>query len=456
MSAQSAVPGPGHGTTGDGAPPGRAHLPGGREGGARARAEEWADVVVVGGGLTGLAAAVRVARGAAGRRVLLLEAAGELGGRARTTEQDGYRLGLGPRALYRTARAQLRALGVAVPGRAPRLGGALALCDGALHPGYAAPGPLLRTGLLAPRERLAVARLLGLARPHPGLAGLDVEAWLGERLPTARARQAAFAVLRLSTYTGSPAMIGADALAAHFAEVRRGVTYVDGGWRTLVDALRARARSAGVRVRAAARVTAVEAGERPRVVIADGGAVRARAVILAGPARRTAWQLLDLDDAQPDPAGRPLRTACLDVALSRLPAPDRSLVYGVDEPLYLSVFSRTARLAPPGGAVLHLARYDDGAGLGPDEVRKRLYGLLDLCQPGWRDALVHERFLPRITTMTAVPQARHGGLRGRPGPEVPGRPGVYVAGDWVGPRGLLADACLLSAAQAAERALARL
>ncbi|MGW1290383.1 hypothetical protein ACWD4N_44060, partial [Streptomyces sp. NPDC002586] len=39
----------------------------GRRGtGARGRAEERSDVVVVGGGLTGLAAAVRVARGAAG------------------------------------------------------------------------------------------------------------------------------------------------------------------------------------------------------------------------------------------------------------------------------------------------------------------------------------------------------------------------------------------------------
>lgn len=418
--------------------------------------DERADAVVVGAGLTGLVTAVRLARAAGpGRRVLLLEAGGEPGGRARTTEHHGYRLGLGPRALYRTTRDELRALGVRVPGGEPDLTGSLALRDGRLHPGYAAPGPLLRTGLLAPRERIAVARLLGLSRGRPSLAGTDAAQWLAARLPTERARQAAFAVLRISAYVGRPEMIDAEALAAHFAGVRRGVRYVDGGWRTIVDALLARAHHLGVRPRTGSRVTAVEGGARPRVTTADGRGILARSVVLAGLPQRAANRLLD----RPEPAaplGRPLHTACLDVALSRLPNPHRTLVFGVDEPLYLSVVSQTARLAPEGGAVLHLARYDDGAGLGATEVRKRLDELLDLCQPGWRDVLVHERFLPRITTMTAVPEARSGGLAGRPGPRVPGHPGVFVAGDWVGPRGLLADACVLSGAQAAEEAAARL
>ncbi|MEV5609144.1 FAD-dependent oxidoreductase [Streptomyces sp. NPDC052225] len=423
-----------------------------------ARRDEQADAVVVGAGLTGLVAAVRLARAAGrGRRVLLLEAGGEPGGRARTTEHHGFRLGLGPRAVYRTTRDGLRALGVRVPGRSPRLGGSQALRDGALHPGYAAAGPLLRTPLLTARERIAVARLLGLARGRTDLAGTDAAQWLGERLPTERARQAAFAVLRMSSYTGRPDLIGADALSLHFAEVRRGVEYVDGGWRTLTEALLARARELGVDVRTGRRCAAVEGGARPRLVTADGQAVRARSVVLAGLPQHAAHQLLGLaGPGQGPPLARPLHTACLDVALSRLPNPRSTLVYGVDEPLYLSVFSATARLAPEGGAVLHLARYDDGAGLDAAEVRKRLYELLDLSQPGWRDAVVHERFLPRITTMTALPEARTGGLTGRPGIRVSGHQGVFVAGDWVGPHGLLANACMLSGIRAAEAAAARL
>ncbi|MGW0085217.1 phytoene desaturase family protein [Streptomyces sp. NPDC003393] len=423
-----------------------------------AGADEQADAVVVGAGLTGLVAAVRLATAVGrGRRVLLLEAGGEPGGRARTTEHHGFRLGLGPRALYRTTRGELRALGVRVPGRSPDLRGAQALRDGALHPGYAAAGPLLRTPLLTVRERIAVARLLGLARGRADLAGTDAAQWLGERLPTERARQAAFAVLRMSSYTGRPDLIGADALSLHFAEVRRGVEYVDGGWRTLTDALLVRARELGVELRTGCRCAVVEGGARPRIVTAHGQAVRARSVVLAGLSQRAAGQLLGLSGpGSGAPVSSPLQTACLDVALSRLPDPRSTLVFGVDEPLYLSVFSRTARLAPEGGAVLHLARYDDGAGLDATEVRKRLYELLDLSQPGWRDVLIHERFLPRITTMTALPEARTGGLTGRPGVRVTGHQGVFVAGDWVGPHGLLADACVLSGTRAAEAAAARL
>ncbi|MFC3575139.1 phytoene desaturase family protein [Streptomyces yaanensis] len=418
------------------------------------RADKRADAVVVGAGLTGLVAAVRLAGAAGPGRVLLLEAGGEPGGRSRTTDHDGFRLTLGPRALYRTTRDQLHALGVRVPAREPDLTTALALREGTLHPGYAAPGPLLRTRLLSPRERLAVARLLAFSRSRPSLVGTDAAEWLADRLPTERAREAAFALLRISTYTGRPEMIDANALATHFAEVRRGVGYVDGGWRTLIDALLARARALGVRLRTGTRVTGVEGGERPRITTADGQGIRTRSVVLAGLSQRAVGQFLGQSD--PLDAGRPLHTACLDVALTRLPDPTCTLVIGVDEPLYLSVFSRTAHLAPAGGAVLHLARYDDGAGLGPTEVRKRLHHLLDLCQPGWREVLVHERFLPRITTMTAVPEARTGGLPGRPGMTVDAHPGVFVAGDWVGPRGLLANACVLSAAQAARAAAARL
>jgi phytoene dehydrogenase-like protein len=59
-----------------------------------------------------------------------------------------------------------------------------------------------------------------------------------------------------------------------------------------------------------------------------------------------------------------------------------------------------------------------------------------------------------MTTITAIPTPERGGLAGRPGPALPGVPGAYLAGDWVGPEGLLLDAALASAAAAARAALA--
>ena len=54
--------------------------------------------------------------------------------------------------------------------------------------------------------------------------------------------------------------------------------------------------------------------------------------------------------------------ACLDVALSHLPRPDATFALGIDAPLYLSVHSATARLAPAGAALVSTMKY-----LSPDE-----------------------------------------------------------------------------------------
>lgn len=46
-----------------------------------------------------------------------------------------------------------------------------------------------------------------------------------------------------------------------------------------------------------------------------------------------------------------------------------------------------------------------------------------------------------------------GGLEGRYGPAVPDTEGLYVAGDWVGPAGMLSDAAVASGRRAARRVL---
>jgi phytoene dehydrogenase-like protein len=144
-------------------------------------------------------------------------------------------------------------------------------------------------------------------------------------------------------------------------------------------------------------------------------------------------------------SARPVRAASLDVALRQLPRPHATFALGIDEPLYVSVHSAAARLAPEGGALVHVMRYGGLAGESPETVERQLTGLLDALQPGWRGCVVAQRFLPDLLVSHALPEAVHGGAHGRPDPRVPDVPGVYVAGDWVGPEGLLADASLASA-----------
>jgi hypothetical protein len=79
-----------------------------------------------------------------------------------------------------------------------------------------------------------------------------------------------------------------------------------------------------------------------------------------------------------------------------------------------------------------------------------LEALLDVLQPGWRAEVVEEYFLPHMIASNAIIQAGQGGLPGRPGPAVPGIRNLYVAGDWVGTEGQLAEACFASAQSAAH------
>jgi phytoene dehydrogenase-like protein len=149
---------------------------------------------------------------------------------------------------------------------------------------------------------------------------------------------------------------------------------------------------------------------------------------------------------------RPVRAACLDVALAELPRASNRFALGLDEPMYMSVHSAAAKLAPEGVAVVHVMKY-----LEPDEstdsAEREMEAFFDRVQPGWRHRVVKRRTLPNMLVAPDVPQARTGGLCGRPSVEAAGIPGVFVAGDWVGRQGQLADAAAASADEAASRAI---
>jgi len=127
-------------------------------------------------------------------------------------------------------------------------------------------------------------------------------------------------------------------------------------------------------------------------------------------------------------------------------------VFGLDRPLYLSMHSPPADLAPAGHNVVHVAQYlapahDRSAEEDRHELESlaRRAGIDD-------DAIVTQRFLRRMTVVGAMPTPDRGGLPGRPPVAVNGYRGVFVCGDWVGSKGFLADASFASAAEAVRLA----
>ncbi|ATQ42862.1 phytoene desaturase family protein [Caulobacter mirabilis] len=410
-----------------------------------------AEVAVVGGGIAGLIAAVALAR--RGLRPTLFETAHEFGGRAQTRVVDGFHFNQGPHALYigGAFHAALSAFGLAAPGRRLSLANALALWEAGDHP---LPTGLVR-GQAAPPLSAAdaddLAEAFAAVAAGAGEAGTPLRAFTGTLSPAVRMVVEAF--VRLSTYAHAPEDIDAKAALDQQRLSFSGVIYVDGGWRALVSQLVDAATTAGVRLRAEHRVGAIRReGRTWQVDLADGATEAFEAVILAA-SPAAASELVE--GAQTVVAAaratRPVRTMGLDLGLAGV-APGPEYALGMDVPLYMSLHSAVADLAPPGGGLLHLGRY-----LAPDEAPdaghiKALEQLADRLQPGWRDRLVHRQRLVGITVAHDLPHWRSGGRRAPV--VVPDAPGLFLAGDWVGDEGLLSDASAASAVVAAREAAA--
>lgn len=420
------------------------------------------DAVVVGGGLAGLTAAAVLARG--GQRTILFERSHLHGGRGATTLEDGFHMNLGPHAWYAggPGTAVLTDLGVTIEGRAPRPAGLFGIRDRRLYTLPVGLISLLTTDLLGLHGKVEIGRLLTSIGMMDTARwdGVTVERWLTDQVRDDRARQYLETFIRIAAYTNAPRTLSAGAaLHALQTVVRHNVHYVDRGWGSIVESLRRRAETLGatlVHTAPVARV-ACEGGVMHGVVLGTGETVSAAAVVLAvdpSTAARLAPGLQGrMGERWPVLASK---AATLDLGLRRLPRPGMLAAFGVDRPLYYSVHSATAAVAPEGAAMIHAAKYVDvSAPSDPRADERELEGMMDMLQPGWRDEVVHRRFLPSLTVTHAVPTAAGGGLKGRVTVDVPGVPGLFLAGDWVGDKGMLAHAAVASGAHAAQLLLRR-
>jgi len=198
----------------------------------------------------------------------------------------------------------------------------------------------------------------------------------------------------------------------------------------------------------------VEALADDRVVVDLGDRwITARTAVLAAGGPDQAIRLLGSTPAAWTRLGPSPTAACLELGLRRLPR--HRVVFGVDEPTYLSTHCPPADLAPPGHAVVHVMRYQPVDDTMPADEQRAL--LHDVAASAGIDAddIVEQRFLARMVVTGPLPTAAGGGLAGRPSVDVADHPGVLVAGDWVGPTGLLSDAAVASGAEAGRLAADR-
>jgi phytoene dehydrogenase-like protein len=418
------------------------------------------DVLIIGGGLAGLTTAALLAR--SGKTVTLFERSSkEIGGRARSTVVDGFCFNQGPHALFLTDSTDsiLKEIGITFTGGiAAGKGKSYLIIGGRKHEVTGGYDNWLSSGKDDGTLETDGRRFFKspTEMDFSQLEGITVKEWLDKNFHDANDAEIIKAILRLNTYGNDPEIqsIG-SALRQIYVNSREGPMYVDGGWQTFVDGLLTVAKNANARIVMDKKAISVKRTDPSgwQVLLSDKTQVSAKIVVIAaGP--MDAYTLFD-EKERPEvlsnaaKAAKPVRLVCLDVALSSLPDKDALFALGIDVPLYFSVHSPYAKLAPEGGALIHIAKYL-GTSIAPKprEDQPELEELLDLMQPGWRQVLVKKRPLPSMVVSNAVVNAATGGLAGRPDVRIADN--LYIVGDWVGKEGLLSNASVVSAKHAAQ------
>jgi oxygen-dependent protoporphyrinogen oxidase len=285
-------------------------------------------VVVIGGGITGLAAAHKLAEKLGPRSVTLIESSARLGGKISTEHTEGFVLERGPDCFLAskpaaTALCETLGLGAHIIGTNPALRRSFVKRGTALHPlpdgitGLVPSRmmPLITTGILSMRGRARAAMEMFVPRLK-GDGDESVAAFVRRRFG-AEAWQWLVEPLLSGIYAGDGEQLSVHAtfpqlreterrdgsllkpmLAARFAKASnaapRGFVTLSGGLQELVDALEDSLAATYVRLDTGIASIAREAGEY-RVSLADGSSVNGSSIVFATPAHATATLIESLD-----------------------------------------------------------------------------------------------------------------------------------------------------------------
>jgi len=436
--------------------------------------EKTKDVIIIGSGIAGLTAAIFLAR--EGLNMMVLEQSSTIGGRARTSVLDGFYLNQGPHALYLSGAGTkiLKEIGIKYTGNPPPSSSYL-VKDDVLYPQLQGFSSILSTKLLKDlRSKIEAIRFFMSLRKmdFSKYQNITLEQWLIENIHSKDLSDLIKTLCRVATYSKDSAVQSAGtALEQLQLAASVGVLYMDKGWQTIINGLMKEAQKAKIDIVTSKRVIEIQQiteketsrqteshvhNSRWKVLLSDGNSIISSKVIIAASPNVVSDLLKNIKSQYVsnifNKAMLPVRAACLDVALKKLPHPDKPVAFAIDKPLYLSVHSLSADLVleKGRGELIHVMKYQSSfENSNPERDRLEMEHFLDTVQPGWREFVIKQRYLPNLIVYNLLVTAAQGGVKGRPSPKINDIQGLYLVGDWIGQEGLLADASFASAKQAA-------
>ena len=413
------------------------------------------DTIIVGGGLAGLTSAALLS--SAGQNVAVIERRAGFGGRgASHRDENGFIFNQGPHALYNggPARKVFDRLGIQMTGSYPARNLKL-LLNGRLAP---LPGNLpdiLFSQILSLKAKVELIGFLsGINSINcESIANIDFESWAAKRFRDVDTRKLVRALVRVSTYAEGLDYVSAGAAMTQLRVAFKGVTYLDGGWQSLVDQLVEICQRNDVALLNSVHAQSLlhnSNDSRIDLHLSTDELISGTNLVVALPPASTR-ELLGVSNYVREVTSNlvPIRAACLDLALKNLPHDDLTFVLNLDKPYYYSVHSAYAKLAES-GVLLHVMKYLSPSDSADESVQMELEQYLDELQPGWRNLVIHRRFLPSMVVSNKVHNYR---VHNPADVEVPDLANVFLVGDWISDEGMLLDAAIASAAKASRTIL---
>lgn len=409
------------------------------------------DVVIIGGGLTGLTAAVYL--GENGLKVAVIEKGNRLGGRASTKEIAGSLYNLGPHAFYKKGAAvkTLENIGVSVGGGSPSLSGNIFYEN---EP-FELPSSflrILRTKLLTFQEKKEFIQLmLKIGTLDPSRHSQQtLKQWAEFHIKSKVNQLLFYSFCRLASYVNAPELVDAGVVLRQLKLSLGGAIYVNRGWQSIIDKLKEKGTKLGVQFIKDSRVKEVDDANVIYLRKGEIHQLQAKWVISTVPPKEVLGMVKGIENSKLANLLSnciPVKASCLDVTLSQLT--DKNLHFSLDmnQSLYYSNHSHSSKLTyHPSYQVIHVMKY-----LRPEEsvsTEQELETFLEKNQPGWKNYIVSKRYSPNLIVSYRYPTVGAEDIMEHAIKEFPG---LIVAGEWFGNHSLLAEAAVQSAKIAVEK-----